>query len=157
MTGRVYIPCWMFKKNSKKLKLKSRDRKNWIFWPLLKKYQEPEPFGKKIRSRSRSCLKKKSGAGAAKKFAGFPALEDGIHSVRIQIPDLFLKKDTSLYNTKWNCLNSFFFQDQTWRDKEIEKILPWSQFNTYQFYKRPINDFINLWYLCKLPKVIYLV
>ena len=33
---------------------------------------EPEPLGKKIRSRSR--LKKKSGAGAAKKFAGSPAL-----------------------------------------------------------------------------------
>ena len=39
---------------------------------LVKKYQEPEPLGKKIRSRSR--LKKKSGAGAAKKFAGSPAL-----------------------------------------------------------------------------------
>ena len=39
--------------------------------PLEKKYQEPEPLGKKIRSRSR--LKKKSGAGAAKKFAGSPA------------------------------------------------------------------------------------
>ena len=33
---------------------------------------EQEPLGKKIRSRSR--LKKKSGAGAAKKFAGSPAL-----------------------------------------------------------------------------------
>ena len=40
--------------------------------PLEKKYQEPEPLGKKIRSRSR--LKKTSGAGAAKKFAGSPAL-----------------------------------------------------------------------------------
>ena len=33
---------------------------------------EPEPLGKKIRSRSR--FKKKSGAGATKKFAGSPAL-----------------------------------------------------------------------------------
>ena len=40
--------------------------------PLDKKNQEPEPLGKKIRSQSR--LKKKSGAGAAKKFAGSPAL-----------------------------------------------------------------------------------
>ena len=38
----------------------------------LKKYQEPEPLGEKISSRSR--LKKKSGGGAAKKFAGSPAL-----------------------------------------------------------------------------------
>ena len=38
----------------------------------FKKNQEPEPLGKKIRSRSR--LKKKSGAGAGKKFAGSPAL-----------------------------------------------------------------------------------
>ena len=41
-----------------------------------KKYQEPEPepepLGKKIRSRS--CLKKKVWAGAAKKFASSPAL-----------------------------------------------------------------------------------
>jgi hypothetical protein len=50
--------------------------------PLEKKYQEPEPepepepelLGKKIRSWCRSHLKKKSGAGAAKKFAGSPAL-----------------------------------------------------------------------------------
>ena len=45
--------------------------------PLEKKYQEPElepePLGKKIGSRSR--LKKKSGAGAATKFAGSPALD----------------------------------------------------------------------------------
>ena len=34
--------------------------------PLEKKYQEQEPLGKKIRSLSR--LKKKSGAGAAKKM-----------------------------------------------------------------------------------------
>ena len=40
--------------------------------PLKKKYQEPEPLGEKIRSRSR--FKKKSGAGAANKFAGSPAL-----------------------------------------------------------------------------------
>ena len=54
-----------------------------FFWPLRagaarKKYHEldPEPLGKKIRSLSRSQLKKKSGAGAgaAKKFAGSPAL-----------------------------------------------------------------------------------
>ena len=40
------------------------------------KEPEPEPgvFGKKIRSRSRIRLKKKSGARAAKKFAGSPAL-----------------------------------------------------------------------------------
>ena len=46
--------------------------------PLEKKYQEPEPeqVGNKIRSRSWSRLTKKSGAGAAKKFAGSPALED---------------------------------------------------------------------------------
>ena len=31
--------------------------------PLEKKYQEPEPLGKKIRSRS--CLNKRPGAGAA--------------------------------------------------------------------------------------------
>jgi hypothetical protein len=43
--------------------------------PLEKKYQEPEPLGKKNRSQSR--LKKKSGAGAGKKFAGFPALHIG--------------------------------------------------------------------------------
>ena len=43
--------------------------------PLEKKYPEPEPLGKKIRSRSR--LKKKSEAGAAKKFAGSPALIGG--------------------------------------------------------------------------------
>ena len=44
--------------------------------PLEKKYQMPElePLGNKIRSRSRSRLKKKSGAGAAKKLAGSPAL-----------------------------------------------------------------------------------
>ena len=42
--------------------------------PLENKYQEPEPvpLGKKIRSRSR--LKKKSGAGAAKNISGSPAL-----------------------------------------------------------------------------------
>ena len=39
---------------------------------LEKKYQEPEPLGKKIRSQSR--WKKKSGAGAANKNAGSPAL-----------------------------------------------------------------------------------
>ena len=47
------------------------------FWPLgagaaRKKYPESEPLGKKIRSRSQ--LKKKSGAGAAKKLASSPAL-----------------------------------------------------------------------------------
>ena len=49
--------------------------------PLEKKYQEPEPLGKTIRSRSR--LKKKSGggAGAAKKFAGSPALRISIQCV----------------------------------------------------------------------------
>ena len=43
--------------------------------PLEKKYQEPgtEPLGEKFRSRSR--LKKKLGAGAAKKFASSPALD----------------------------------------------------------------------------------
>ena len=41
---------------------------------MIKKNKEPEPIGKKIRSRSRSCLKKKSGAGAEKKFSGSPAL-----------------------------------------------------------------------------------
>ena len=35
---------------------------------------EPEPLKKSTRSRSRSRLGKKSGAGAAKKFAGSPAL-----------------------------------------------------------------------------------
>ena len=42
--------------------------------PLEKKYQEPEPLGKKIRSWSRNRLRKKSGAGAAKKLAGSPAM-----------------------------------------------------------------------------------
>ena len=55
--------------------------------PLAKKNQEPEPepLGKKIRSRSRSRLKKKSGAGAGagKKFAGSPALENGIQEGNI--------------------------------------------------------------------------
>ena len=41
--------------------------------PLEKKNQELEPLGKKIRSQSH--LKKKSGAGAGKKFAGSPALK----------------------------------------------------------------------------------
>ena len=46
-------------------------------WPLgagaaLKKYQEPEPLGENIRSRS--GLKKKSGAGAATILAGSVAL-----------------------------------------------------------------------------------
>ena len=55
-----------------------------VYWPLgagagatRKTIQEPEPLGKKIRSRSR--LKIKSGAGAAKKFAGSPALKKYIH------------------------------------------------------------------------------
>ena len=39
-----------------------------------KKNLEPEPLWKKIRSRSRIRLKKKSGAGAAKKIVGSPAL-----------------------------------------------------------------------------------
>ena len=45
-----------------------------------KQESEPEPLGKKIRSRSR--LKKKSGAraGAAKKFAGSPALVKMLHT-----------------------------------------------------------------------------
>ena len=43
--------------------------------PASKRNQEPEPLGKKIRSRSR--LKKKSGTGAAKKFAGSLALPSG--------------------------------------------------------------------------------
>ena len=51
--------------------------------PLVKIYKEPEPepLGKKIKSRSR--LQKKSGAraGAAKKFAGSPALVLGIGSI----------------------------------------------------------------------------
>ena len=68
-----------------------------LFWLLgagaaQKKYQEPElePLGKKIRSQSR--LKKKSearvGAGAAKKFAGSPAL------ISIQLhTDMFFGKE----------------------------------------------------------------
>ena len=41
-------------------------------WSRLKKKQEPGPLGEKIRSRSH--VKKKSVAGAAKKFASSPAL-----------------------------------------------------------------------------------
>ena len=50
--------------------------------PLEKKHQEtePEPLGKKIMNRS--CLKKKSGAGAAKKLAGSPALYTPVYKYK---------------------------------------------------------------------------
>ena len=47
---------------------KSREPESGFFGPL-----EPKPLEKNTRSRSR--LEKNSGAGAAKKFAGSPALE----------------------------------------------------------------------------------
>ena len=57
----------------------SQEPEPGVFWPLgagaaRKKYQEPEPLWEKIRSRSR--LKTKSGAGAAKTLAGSSALKN---------------------------------------------------------------------------------
>ena len=46
---------------------------------MKKKYQEPEPLGKKNQEPEPEPLEKKSGVG--KKFAGSPALVYCIHSV----------------------------------------------------------------------------
>ena len=72
--------------------------------PLEKKYQEqePEPLGKEIQEPE--PLKKKSGAGAAKKFAGSPALvfsHSLFHSLHMLCPQEGMGRDVHAGFMRW--------------------------------------------------------